>query len=87
MLEEILLNHFPEKSHLDIDYILENQDKEHKKYSAIFDTFHQYLLDAVSVAVYDITRQVFIKNVLISGGGSSQAFEERLFEYLESKRL
>lgn len=85
LLEEELKNREPDLSYLTIENILADGAKHYKKHQDSFDRFFSILFDGIFVATTDIAKQLYLKNIFLSGGGSSDLVQEKLREYLEEK--
>lgn len=87
LLEETFKRRKPDIGYLDIEHHIAHMEKSYDEYKEIFDEFFSLLFDAVFIAMTDITHQLFLKNVFVSGGGSSEFLRKKLMEYLHTKHI
>jgi len=87
LLEEEFRRKEPKLSYLDIEHIITHMEEKYPKYSGIIDPFFDILFDGIFVAMTDITKQLFLKNIYVSGGGVSDFLKKRLEEYAKTKSI
>ena len=73
--------------YLDIENNITHIGETYETYKEIFDPFLRILFDGIFVATTDITKQLFLKNIFISGGGASLFLQKKLSEYLQTKSI
>lgn len=86
LLEEELKNSL-NKSYLDIENILSNIDEKYIEYREIIDNTFNFLFDAIWIAIIDIEKSFFAKNVFVSGAWVSEIFKKLLIESLEKQHF
>lgn len=67
LLEETFKQKKPSLGYLDIEHHITHIEDSYEEYKDVFDPFLKILFDAIFVAATDITKQLFLKNVFISG--------------------
>lgn len=67
LLEETFKRKEPKLSYLDIEHHIANMEETYEEHKEVFDAFLNILFDAIFVATTDITKQLFLKNIFISG--------------------
>ncbi len=87
LLEETFKRKETRLWYLDIEDHIAHIDKTYEQYKEIYDIFLQILFDAIFVAITDISKELFLKNIFISGGGASDFLQQKLSEYLETKNI
>ncbi|OIP52614.1 hypothetical protein AUK10_03540 [Candidatus Gracilibacteria bacterium CG2_30_37_12] len=87
LLEETFKQKAPNLGYLDIEHHITHIEETYEEYKEIFDIFLGILFDALFVAMTDITSQLFLKNIFISGGGFSPFLQKKLEEYLKTKNI
>lgn len=85
LLEDEFRKRNPHLGHLDIENIVAHPENE--AHREVFDMFYSLLFDAILIAMNDITKQPYLKNVFVSGGGASAFLEEQLQKFLETKNI
>lgn len=87
LLEDIFRHKEPKLGYLDIEHHIAHIEQTYEEHREVFDSFFSLLFDALFVAMHDITKQLFLKNVFLSGGGTSSFLEKKLLEYLGTKNI
>lgn len=67
LLEETFKRKEPKLGYLDIEHHITHIEQTYEEYKEIFDSFLGLLFDAIFVATTDITKQLFLKNIFLSG--------------------
>ncbi|MDD5197716.1 MAG: hypothetical protein PHN60_02550 [Candidatus Gracilibacteria bacterium] len=87
LLEETFKQKEPKLGYLDIEHNITHIEQTYEKHKEVFDVFFEVLFDAIFVAMTDITKQLFLKNIFLSGGGASEFLQKKLSEYLGTKNI
>ncbi len=87
LLEETFKQKEPNLGYLDIEHHMTHMEQTYDQYREVFDAFLSVLFDAIFVATTDITKQLFLKNIFISGWGASPFLKQKLGEYLQGKSV
>jgi hypothetical protein len=87
LLYETFKEKKPKLGYLDIEHHITNIAETYEEYKEIYDIFLEILFDAIIVAITDVTKQPFLKNIFISWGGASDFLQQKLREYLQKKNL
>lgn len=67
LLEETFKRKEPKLGYLDIEHHITHMEQTYEEHREVFDSFFSIIFDGIFVATTDITRQLFLKNVFISG--------------------
>jgi len=73
-------------SYLDTEKFLWDLDMCQKKHPKLVDDIFSVLLDGIFVAVLDIIKQAYFKNIFISGVTSTPAIREKIAKYFAGKQ-
>ncbi|MDD2486963.1 MAG: hypothetical protein PHS92_01170 [Candidatus Gracilibacteria bacterium] len=86
ILEEEMKKHLS-LNYIDIENIIKEIDNNYAEQKNIIDSFLDIIFDSVIVAANDIEKNMFLKNIFISGGMVSNVLKDKLKEYFEQKNL
>lgn len=86
ILEEELKKHLS-VNYIDIENIIKDVDINYPKHTQVFDVFFNLIFDAIIVASIDIEKNIFLKNIFISGWLVSAVLKEKIKDYFEKKSL
>lgn len=67
LLEETFKWKEPKLGYLDIEHHITHIEQTYEEHKEVFDSFLGILFDAIFVAMMDITKQLFLKNIFMSG--------------------
>lgn len=67
LLEETFKRKEPNLGYLDIEHHIAHIEQTYEEHREVFDSFFSILFDAIFVASTDITKQLFLKNIFLSG--------------------
>ncbi|HBB27605.1 TPA: hypothetical protein DCZ36_03880 [Candidatus Gracilibacteria bacterium] len=87
LLEETFKQKEPQLGYLDIEHHITHIEQAYEEHKEVFDLFFGVLFDAIFVAMTDITKQLFLKNIFLSGGGASEFLQKKLEEHLQKKNI
>ncbi|MDD2565806.1 MAG: hypothetical protein PHZ26_01835 [Candidatus Gracilibacteria bacterium] len=86
IIEEELKNHL-NKGYLDIENIMSSMDEKYEEYKKIIDETYNFIFDSIRVAIDDVEKSFFIKNLFLSGAGINETIKKLLLESLEKNHL
>jgi len=87
LLEETFKQKEPQLGYLDIEHHITHIEQAYEEHKEVFDLFFGVLFDAIFVAMTDITKQLFLKNIFLSGWGASEFLQKKLEEHLQKKNI
>lgn len=76
-----------DKSYLDIENILSDFDDNYEQYKEIIDWYLDFLFDWIAVAIRDIEKTFFIKNLFLSWAWVSEHMKKVISESLEKNSI
>jgi hypothetical protein len=76
-----------DKSYLDIENILSSIDDNYEKYKEIIDEMLEFLFNSIVVAIQDVEKAFFIKNVFVSGAPVSEVLKSKIAENFEKNHI
>ena len=86
ILEDELRNHL-DKSYLDIENILSSIDENYEDYKKIIDETMEFLFNSIVVAIQDVDKSFFMKNVFVSWAWVSEILKKKIAENFEKNHI
>lgn len=76
-----------DKSYLDIENILTSIEDNYEKYKESIDEIYSFIFESISVAIKDIEKAFFVKNVFLSWGPINKIFKNKLKSFFEENNI
>ncbi|EKE29055.1 MAG: cell division protein (septum formation) [uncultured bacterium (gcode 4)] len=86
LLEDELRSHL-DKSYLDIENILWSLDEKYEEYKEIVDWALNFIFDSMVIAIQDIEKTFFAKNVFVSWAWVSEVLKKGIAEHFEKNHI
>lgn len=81
------LKSYLNKGYLDIESIMASMDEKYEEYKEIIDEVYSFIFDSIRVAINDIEKSFFVKNLFISWAWANEIMKKLLVENLEKNHL
>ncbi|EKE27792.1 MAG: cell division protein (septum formation) [uncultured bacterium (gcode 4)] len=86
LLEDELRSHL-DKGYLDIENILNSLDEKYEEYKVIIDWALDFIFDSLIIAIQDIEKSFFAKNVFVSWAWISKVLKKQIAEHFEKSHI